>query len=142
MHRQKPMKGISRIDQPAKHNHGFYVRLKRWGKIHTAFFADKFHGGRAAALRAAQKHYQKLLKQYGTAKNRAAFLPVIEAVGKRPRSMPTPAGLMIHQLSWVQAGGFRCLAYRDARGRWINFYTGNLLSGPVRVIDSGGREPE
>jgi hypothetical protein len=68
MRRQKRMKGISRIDQQEKHNHGFFVRLKRRGKVHSAFFADKSNGGRPAALRAARKHYQKLLKQFGPLK--------------------------------------------------------------------------
>ncbi len=57
--------GICRIDQPEKHNHGFFVRLQRNGKIHSAFFADKKHGGRAPALAAAQEHYPKLLRKLG-----------------------------------------------------------------------------
>lgn len=57
--------GICRIDQLEKHNHGFFVRAQRNGKIHSAFFADKKHGGRAAALAAAQLHYPKLLLKLG-----------------------------------------------------------------------------
>jgi hypothetical protein len=57
--------GISRIDQQAKHNHGFFVRLQRQGKTHSAFFTDKMHGGRKRALAAAQKHYRKLLAKWG-----------------------------------------------------------------------------
>ena len=55
--------GICRIDQPAKHNHGFFVRLQRQGKIHSAFFTDCSYGGRQQALAAAQRHYRKLLKR-------------------------------------------------------------------------------
>lgn len=44
--------GICRIDQPEKYNHGFFVRLQRRGKIHSAFFFDKMHGGREKALAA------------------------------------------------------------------------------------------
>ena len=62
--------GICRIDQPAKHNHGFFVRLQRRGKIHSAFFSDKQHGGQAQALAAAQQHYKKLLAKLGLAKHR------------------------------------------------------------------------
>ena len=58
--------GICRIDQPEKHNHGFFVRLQRRGKIHPAFFSDKKHGGREKALAAAQKHYRKLAAKLGT----------------------------------------------------------------------------
>jgi len=60
--------GICRIDQPAKYNHGFFVRLERNGKIHSAFFTDKKHGGPAPALVAAQEHYQKLLGKLGPPK--------------------------------------------------------------------------
>ena len=60
--------GICRIDQKAKHNHGFFVRLQRKGKIHSAFFADKMHGGPTLALAAARVHYRKLLAQLGPPK--------------------------------------------------------------------------
>ena len=58
--------GICRIDQPAKYNHGFFVRLQRRGKIHSAFFTDKKHGGPAKALAAAEQHRQKLAAKLGT----------------------------------------------------------------------------
>ena len=60
--------GICRIDQPAKHNHGFFVRLQRKGKIHSAFFTDCSHGGRKQALAAAQQHRRKLLAKLGPPK--------------------------------------------------------------------------
>ena len=60
--------GISRIDQPDKRNHGFFVRLTRQGKIHSAFFTDKKHGGRELAFVAAQKHYQALRNKLGESK--------------------------------------------------------------------------
>ena len=60
--------GLCRIDQPAKHNHGYFVRLQRRGKIHSAFFTDCSHGGRKQALAAAQRHYRKLLAKLGLAK--------------------------------------------------------------------------
>jgi hypothetical protein len=60
--------GICRIDQPEKHNHGFFVRLTRRGKIHSGFFSDKKHGGREAAFVAAQKHYQQLRVKLGESK--------------------------------------------------------------------------
>lgn len=66
MNRPSHTPGICRIDQPGKHNHGFFVRLQRNGKIHPAFFSDKKHGGKAQALAAAQKHYRKLAATLGT----------------------------------------------------------------------------
>ena len=64
MNAHKRSKGISRIDQPEKRTHGFFVRLQRRGKIYSGFFADKTHGGQPQALAAAQKHYQKLLRKH------------------------------------------------------------------------------
>jgi len=63
MSRPSRTPGICRIDQPEKHNHGFFVRVQRRGKIHSAFFTDFKHGGRRRALAAAQRHHRKLLKQ-------------------------------------------------------------------------------
>jgi hypothetical protein len=35
---------------------------------------------------------------------------------------------------WVQCRGYRCLAYLDATGKWINFYTGKKLTDFVKII--------
>jgi hypothetical protein len=59
------MAGISRIDQLEKRTHGWFVRLARKGKIYPAFLADKSNGGKRRALKAAQKHYQKLVREHG-----------------------------------------------------------------------------
>jgi hypothetical protein len=58
------MRGISRIDQPEKRTHGFFVRLQRRGISHNAFFADQSYGGKRRALRAAQRHFRILEKKY------------------------------------------------------------------------------
>ncbi len=34
----------------------------------------------------------------------------------------------------VQCEGFRCLAYRDHDGKWIDFHTGEVLAGTVTVV--------
>lgn len=65
MNRPSATPGICRIDQPHKHNHGFFVRLQRKGKIYSAFFPDKRHGGRKNARAAAQAHYRKLQRKFG-----------------------------------------------------------------------------
>jgi hypothetical protein len=54
---------ISRIDQPERHNHGYYVRLTRNQKTQSKFFADKSNGGKRAALRAAKLHEAELVEQ-------------------------------------------------------------------------------
>ena len=37
-------------------------------------------------------------------------------------------------LVWVQCKEYKCLAYLDATGKWINFYTGKKLTDFVKVI--------
>jgi hypothetical protein len=37
----------------------------------------------------------------------------------------------------VQGEGFRCLAYRDKTGAWIDYHSGEPLKGPVKVIEYG-----
>ena len=69
--KRKPTPGISRIDQPEKHNRGFFVRVQRRGKIHSSFFTDKKHGGRAKALAAAQKHHRLLIAKLGPIKRKS-----------------------------------------------------------------------
>jgi len=58
------MKGISRIDQPEKHNHGWFVRLMCRGKMYSAFCSDKNCGGRSKALAKAKVIYAKMVKDH------------------------------------------------------------------------------
>jgi hypothetical protein len=37
-------------------------------------------------------------------------------------------------LVWVQCKEYRCLAYLDEAGKWINFYTGKKLTDSVKII--------
>ena len=59
----RPMYGISRIDQPEKKNHGWYVRVTFKGNITQKFFADKAHGGKQKALKLAQDYRNGLVAQ-------------------------------------------------------------------------------
>lgn len=71
MNRPSATPGICRIDQPHKHNHGFFVRLARRGKIYPAFFSDKKHGGREQAFAAAQAHYLEQRQKLGMPRRRS-----------------------------------------------------------------------
>lgn len=55
--------GISRIDQPKKRNHGWFVRITLHGVVQSKFFADKSCGGKAAALELARAHRDALIRQ-------------------------------------------------------------------------------
>jgi hypothetical protein len=134
--KRKSTPGISRIDQPEKHNHGYFVRLYRWGKSYSAFFADKKHGGKATALAAAQRHHRELLAKFGRAKMTLQRRWILKSVGgnpaARPKNKAQPAANS--PLVWVQCKGYRCLAYQNPAGKWINFYTGKVLADFVEVI--------
>ena len=58
--KKNPIAGICRIDQPAKHNHGFLVRLRRNHKIYSGHFADAAYGGKKRAFAAAQDFLREL----------------------------------------------------------------------------------
>ncbi len=62
--RKSKYKGISRIDQPDKHNHGWFIRVTRNGKTYSMFCADKKHGGKTKALAEAKKCHKLLLEKY------------------------------------------------------------------------------
>ena len=53
--------GITRIDQPEKKNHGFYVRITHRGNTHQKYFPDKSSGGKSKALKLAKEYLDKLL---------------------------------------------------------------------------------
>lgn len=66
-------RGISRIDQAEKRTHGWFVRVGyherrdgTYGPRHTKFFGDSGHGGKAKALRAAERFVASVSR--GTAK--------------------------------------------------------------------------
>jgi hypothetical protein len=63
MRLSKPNYGISRIDQPDKRNHGWFVRITLKGVVQSKFFADKTWGGKNAALDGARDHRDALVKR-------------------------------------------------------------------------------
>lgn len=64
--------GITRIDQPEKKNHGFYVRITHRGKNHQKYFPDKSLGGKSKALKAAKVFRDELLAKMPKYKQEAA----------------------------------------------------------------------
>lgn len=65
MGRTKHYKSISRIDQPEKHTHGWYVRVRYGKKQLTKFFNDKQNGGKVKALSAAVRYRDASEKKLG-----------------------------------------------------------------------------
>jgi len=68
----RPLYGITRIDQPEKKNHGYYVRITHQGKCHQKYFPDKSSGGKRKALAAAQAHRDAVLATMPAQKQAAA----------------------------------------------------------------------
>ncbi len=68
----RPSYGISRIDQPEKKNHGFYVRITHRGSTTQKFFPDKSLGGKSRALKMAQVFRDKLVAKLPKLKREAA----------------------------------------------------------------------
>lgn len=68
----RPNYGITRIDQPDKKNHGFYVRITHKGKSHQKYFPDKSNGGKSKALQAARVYRDVLLSKMPKYKQEAA----------------------------------------------------------------------
>lgn len=53
------------------------------------------------------------------------------AVAKRP----TDALPALMEFVMVQGVGFRCIAYRDAEGRWRNAFNNEELFGEIRILE-------
>lgn len=58
-------KGISRIDQPKKQHHGWFVRVTWKRETHRKFFSDTKYGGREEALREAVEYRNFLEAELG-----------------------------------------------------------------------------
>lgn len=77
--------GISRIDNSKHWTHGFFVRVLWQGRTHSAFFADKKHGGREQALAVAQEFRLILRKKLGVP-DQGLRQRLAESVGRRGKS--------------------------------------------------------
>ncbi|MGI9239482.1 MAG: hypothetical protein ACR2RV_01700 [Verrucomicrobiales bacterium] len=68
----RPNYGISRIDQPDKKNHGYYVRITHKGKTQQKYFPDKASGSKTKALKLAKEYRDKVVSKLPKAKREAA----------------------------------------------------------------------
>ena len=75
MKKPRPTYGISRIDQPDKKNHGFYVRITHNGKQQQKFFSDKTYKGKNKALAAARKYRDSLVAKLPKSKQEEVSRP-------------------------------------------------------------------
>jgi AP2 domain len=68
----RPDYGITRIDQPDKKNHGYYVRITHQGIRYQKYFPDKSSGGKVQALKAAKNYRDGIVATLPESKQEAA----------------------------------------------------------------------
>lgn len=110
----RPTYGITRIDQPEKKNHGFYVRITHRGKGFQKYFPDKSLGGKNKALKAAREYRDSILaklpkyKQAAAAKKKrrikqSGVVGVTHVVSKSPKDKVYE----YWQAAWIDPEGKR-----------------------------------
>lgn len=108
-------KSISRIDQPEKRNHGWYVRVYFRGKMYSKFFNDRHHGGPEAALEEAVQYRNELEKEIGkprserfvvrvSPRNQSGMIGVSRRM-KKSGHKGRPEGYDVFEVTWSPKPG-------------------------------------
>lgn len=97
-------KDIARIDQEEKRTHGWYVRVRYFGKTHSKFFSDGKCGGRYSSLLAAVAWRDQTEKKLGKVRTDKHVVTVSNTttgvVGVRHNDT-----LDRYEVSWVNPDG-------------------------------------
>ena len=97
-------KDIARIDQEIKRTHGWYVRVRYYGKTHSKFFSDGKCGGRYSSLLAAVAWRDQTEKKLGKVRSDKHIVTVSNTttgvVGVRLNDT-----LSRYEVSWVNGEG-------------------------------------
>ncbi|MEN8139859.1 MAG: AP2 domain-containing protein [Thermodesulfobacteriota bacterium] len=97
-------KDIARIDQEEKRTHGWYVRVRFYGKTHSKFFSDGKCGGRYSSLLAAVAWRDQTEKRLGKVRTDKHIVTVSNTttgvVGVRLNDK-----LNRYEVSWVNEEG-------------------------------------
>ena len=97
-------KDIARIDQESKRTHGWYVRVRYYGKTHSKFFSDGKCGGRYSSLLAALAWRDETEKKLGKVRTDKHIVTVSNTstgvVGVRLNDK-----LNRYEVSWVNPWG-------------------------------------
>jgi hypothetical protein len=112
-------KGISRIDQPERKTHGWYVRVRFNGTQRAKFFSDESHGGREEALEKAVRYRNRTEQDLGkprtdrlviasNPRNRSGIM----GVQRKTKIVKTPTGERaiknVYEVSWNPEPGRLC----------------------------------
>lgn len=97
-------KDIARIDQESKRTHGWYSRVRFYGKTYAKFFSDKKNGGRYSALLAAIAWRDETERKIGKVRTDKHIVTVSNTstcvVGVRLNE-----NLNRYEVSWVSPAG-------------------------------------
>lgn len=74
MAKESGYKSISRIDQPHKKHHGWYVRVTWLQDTYSKFFSDKQHGGKSSALKEAVDYRNQVEAELGKPRSEGLVL--------------------------------------------------------------------
>jgi len=141
----RPFYGITRIDQPEKKNHGYYVRITHQGHCHQKYFPDKSNGGKRKALAAAQAHRDALLATMPSQKLAAACkkkrkIKRSGVVGVTHVVSVSPKGTEYEywQAAWLTAEGRR----KTAKFSIPRYGSKRALQMAVEAREAGLRPPQ
>lgn len=112
--------GITRIDQPHKKNHGFWVRITHKGKMYQKFFPDKTHGGMRSALRRAKAFRDCVLSLLPEEKQRKAAQPRVHL----PQSGVVGVTYVIQRMETKR--------YHYWQAAWFSGYRSHIVKYSVR----------
>ncbi len=112
-------KGISRIDQPERKTHGWYVRVRFNGEQRAKFFSDEAHEGREGALEKAVRYRDRMERELGkprtdrlviasNPRNRSGIM----GIQRKTKTIKTPTGERkiknVYEVSWNPEPGKLC----------------------------------
>ena len=97
-------KDIARIDQESKKTHGWYVRVRFKGKVHSKFFSDKKSGGKSSSLLSAIAWRDKTEKKLGKVRTNKHMVTVSNS-GTGVVGVRLNENLNRYEVSWVSVQG-------------------------------------
>lgn len=112
-------KGISRIDQPERKTHGWYVRVRFNGQQRAKFFSDEAHGGREQALEKSVHYRDRAEREMGkprtdrlviasNPRNRSGIM----GIQRKTKTIKTSTGERkiknVYEVSWNPEPGRLC----------------------------------
>jgi hypothetical protein len=112
-------KGISRIDQPERKTHGWYVRVRFNGQQRSKFFSDDGNGGREESLQKAVNYRNVAERELGKPRtdrlviaNNPRNRSGIMGIQRKTKVVKTPTGERkvknVYEVSWNPEPGRLC----------------------------------